>query len=656
MNLRRLNQWRTLANQGLTYLIALALGFNLVACGSSDLSEAIPPQPTTSEPKQSITEVSPPVAIQKLHQVLDQYQPQVTIISPKPDELLQDNTVNVQLNVQNFPVFQEETLGLSPHLQVILDNQPTQAIYDLSQPLTFEDLDPGTHTLRIFAAYPWDESYKNPEAYDQTVFHLFTRTPRNNPDLSQPLLTLNQPTGTYGAEPILLDFYLANPPVQPIDSEEVVEDTVDWKIQMTLNGESFLIDQWQPIYIKGVKSGKNWIQLQYLNQQGQPVNNVYNNTAKAFTYNPEVSNSLSQLFKGEFSEAQLQAIVDPDYVSEMANPVPEAPEPEELIEPAVLEENPLEESEPSSEETILSPVEGVLDDTEEQTATETPEIEADNLETAETVTDELVEEAIEQPETVEEPTAILEPVVEVEELPEVTETETDNLETVEEAVKEPETVEEPTAILEPVVEAEELPEVTETETDNLETVETVTDEPVEEAIEQPETVEEPAAIAEPVIEEEPSEITEIEDENLETVEAVTEEPTDETVIQIDETAETPIVVEEPMLEDTTIDEEITEIPEEIVEIDETPDVVGEESTEASQLEQPESEGWLNSIRKRIQLPFFQQKSVEMAEPQPVESVTIPEDTSSSEPISTKLSELREWFNSILNKIQLPFLK
>jgi hypothetical protein len=198
-------------------------------------------------------------------------------------------------------------------------------------------------------------------------FICLPRTPSNNPDLNQPLLTLNQPAGTYGAEPILLDFYLANSPVNPVDTEDVVEDSVDWQVQMTLNGEGFLIDQWQPIYIKGVKSGKNWIQLQYLDQQGQPLNNVYNNTAKVFTYNPEVSNSLSQLFKGEFSEAQLQAIVDPEYVSEIVNPVPQVEESEALSEPAVVEENPLEESEPVSEEPIFSPVEGVLEDIEEPT-------------------------------------------------------------------------------------------------------------------------------------------------------------------------------------------------------------------------------------------------------------------------------------------------
>ena len=577
------HQWRTLANRGFTYLIIFSLGFNLVGCSTPDVSKVTPPSPTIPEPTLSITEVSPPVAVQKLHSELDQYQPQVTIVSPQPDEVLQDNTVNIQLDVQNLPIFQENTLGLGPHLQVILDNQPAQAIYDLEQPLTFEDLEPGTHTLRVFAAYPWDESYKNEAAYDQTVFHLFTRTPSNNPNLSQPLLTLNQPTKTYGAEPILLDFYLSRPTIVAANSEEGVEDRPDWQIQMTLNGERFLIDQWQPIYIKGVKSGKNWIQLQYLDSQGQPLNNVYNNSAKVFTYNPDVSNSLSQLFKGELSASQLQAIVDPDYISEISTPVPEAEELEEPIEPSVLEENYLEESEPISEESTISPVEDIIDETEDS-----------------------VEEIIEE-----------------------------------------EAIEEDSAVVEPIVE-EELPETSQIEADESDTAETVTEEAVEEA------TEEDSAVVEPIVEEELPEVNQIEADNSDAAEITAEEPMDEPLIKIDETSETPIVIEEPLQEETVIEEEFTDIPEEIVEVNETLDVVAEDSPEELQLEQPESEGWFNSIKKRIQLPFFKQESVEVTQPQGIESMTIPEDLSNSEQTTTKKAKLRAWFDSVLKRIQLPF--
>ncbi|MGB3532501.1 MAG: hypothetical protein WBA13_03180 [Microcoleaceae cyanobacterium] len=431
MNLLRWNQWQTLANRSLTYLIVLWVGLSLVACSTDDLSETTLPTVTPPQLKQSIIEVSPPVAVQKLYQTLNQYQPQVKIITPRPDQVLEDNTVTLELEVEDLPIFREDTVGLGPHLQVILDDRPTQAIYNLDQPLTFKDLEPGTHTIRVFAAYPWDESYKNESAYDQTVFHLFTRTPTNHPDLNQPLLTLNQPTGTYGAEPILIDFYLANLPQRLVNSEDLVEAGPDWQVEMTLNGERYMIDQWQPIYIKGVKSGKNWIQLQYLDRQGQPLNNVYNNTTNVFTYDPEVSNALAQLFQGELSADQLQAIVDPDYVYEVPTPVIETEDieaaDENAVEPTVLEENEseltleetVEESEEANSPETTEAEEPISDDTAaaiEETIDETIEgletlkeliLEEENTESIETTIDETVEE-LEQEDNADDLEAVLE--------------------------------------------------------------------------------------------------------------------------------------------------------------------------------------------------------------------------------------------------------
>ncbi len=386
MNLFSLNRWQTLLSKGLTSLIIFSLSLSLAGCGTQDLSEPdIPPVSRRSEPIQSVTEVSPPASLQALHRTLDQYQPEVTIITPQPDELLQDNSVTVELNVENFPIFQDETFGLGPHLQVILDNQLTQPVYDLEQPLIFENLKAGTHTLRVFAAYPWDESFKNEMAYAQTTFHLFTKTPNNNPDASQPLLTLNRPQGTYGAEPILLDFYLSNRPIDPESLEDDIDNGANWQVEIILNGERYVIDQWQPIYIEGVQVGKNWIQLQYLNQQGEPVDNVYNNIARAFTYDPDLTDSLSQVFNGEFSPAQLQGMVDPDYV-------PVVEEPEGLIEPPVSEEEDGAESDPLP----------LLEDTPEATI-ETPE---DVEVFSDTIEPEEIEETVE---AVEAPSDIIEP-------------------------------------------------------------------------------------------------------------------------------------------------------------------------------------------------------------------------------------------------------
>ncbi|MGB3404868.1 MAG: hypothetical protein WBA77_19445 [Microcoleaceae cyanobacterium] len=708
MNLLRLNQWRTLAEKSLTYLIVLSVGLNLVGCSTPDIPEPLPPSQKAPEHTQSIVEVSPPIAVQKLHRTLDQYQPQIKIVSPPADKVLQDNTVTLELDVQNFPIFQQDTLGLGPYLQVILDDQPQKAIYNLDQPLTFEDLKPGTHTIRVFAAYPWGETYKNQEAYDQTVFHLFTRTPSNTPDLNQPLLTLNQPTGVYGTEPILLDFYLANLPVKPINSEEFVEDTVDWQVEMTLNGERFLIDQWQPIYIEGVKTGQNWIQLQYLDGQGQPFNNVYNNTGNVFTYDPEVSNSLSQLFKGEFSADMLQAIVDPDFVYEVPTPVAETEELDENpVEPAVSEEpeplleEPAEETLEEAEEANLTEAteaeEAIPDDTAaaiKESINETIEeletlkeliIEESNLESVETAIDETVEEleqedntddleavlednlteAIEQTEILEESVLLEDNIEEAEATVEEIDTlEKENIEETEAAIEQTETLEESIAEADNFENTEAAIEETETleesiaEADNFENTEA--------AIEETETSEE--FIAEEnnlssiegfdeatVNEEELTETVEFEEDNTNVIDERLEDTVDNTVIQIDETSEIPIVTEELSTEEVTVKEEdLTTIPEEVVAIYQTSDIISEENTNISQVEQPKSERLFSAIVKQIKGFFFDSNVTETTEPPEIKSVTIPDEGENAELMKTEKVEIKTWFNSVLKRVKLPF--
>ncbi|MGB7417267.1 MAG: hypothetical protein WA902_23935, partial [Thermosynechococcaceae cyanobacterium] len=97
----------------------------------------------------SIIEVSPSETIQALRADLDSRQPHVKILSPRSEEVVQDNRVKVKLQVEDLPIFQNEDLGLGPHLHLFVDDQPYRAIYDIDEPWLLEDLEPGTHTLRV---------------------------------------------------------------------------------------------------------------------------------------------------------------------------------------------------------------------------------------------------------------------------------------------------------------------------------------------------------------------------------------------------------------------------------------------------------------------------------------------------------------------------
>ncbi len=352
-----INRWRSVAR---TLLISglLVCVLNLWGCSGNSRGEAPKTRAVTarSAPKAApvklagkISEVSPPEVIQELRAVLEQYEPQVTIESPRPNEVLQDDTISVRLQVKDLPLSKDEKLGLGPHLHLFLDSQPYQAVYDVSQPIVLKDLSPGTHTIRAFASRPWHESFKNEGSYAQTTFHVFTKTSDNNPNLELPLLTYSRPQGVYGAEPIMLDFFLTNAPLHIVAQEDEKDDVADWRIKVTVNGSEFVLDRWQPLYLKGFTPGKNWVQLEYIDEKGNPIQNVYNNLARSFTYTPNGKDTLSKLVRDELSFAQARSIVDLNYKAETPEPSPEPSS--DLKEPAIVPVPKIEPSEsPKSEE------------------------------------------------------------------------------------------------------------------------------------------------------------------------------------------------------------------------------------------------------------------------------------------------------------------
>jgi hypothetical protein len=360
-------RWST-TRKLLASALALVLSMGLWGCG--DRTNVRKPDRLAGEAGPlvgRVAEVSPPATLQALRPALEVYQPQVKILSPRPNEVLKDDQVTVRLQAKDFPAFKNEALGLGPHLHVFLDNQPYRAVYNLDEPLTLSDLSPGSHTLRVFASRPWHESFKNEGAYAQTLFHVYTKTPDNAPDPNQPLLTYSRPQGDYGAEPVMLDFYLTNVPLHLIAQERPDDDVKDWKIRCTVNGDSFIFDEWQPIYLKGLKPGKNWVQLELLDEAGNPFPNPFNNTVRVITYTPNGSDTLSRLVRGELSADEARGIVDPNYVPPVPEPepvpeeMPPSPEPETIPSPEPSPAVPMPTPEPLPE---LEPLPDGKDDLE----------------------------------------------------------------------------------------------------------------------------------------------------------------------------------------------------------------------------------------------------------------------------------------------------
>jgi hypothetical protein len=299
--------WQEFGRRAVVLWMCVTVGLTMIGCSQpSSMQKEDSPIAIAKETKPQIEEVSPPEAIQQLGVELEQYDPQVKILGLEPDETVTDTTVNLRLQVKNFPIYQDAKLGLGPHLHVLLDDLPYETVYDVGKALTFKDLSPGTHTVRAFAVRPWDESFKSAGASDQLTFNILVATQANRPNAMEPLLTYNNPQGQYGTEPIMLDYSVT----LPTQKTEQKTSIAPWSVNINLNGQNFKTSENAPIYLKGFKPGVNWLKLELLNANGKPVANAFSETVRLITLTPNGQDTLSRLVRGDLTAQDAERIVN----------------------------------------------------------------------------------------------------------------------------------------------------------------------------------------------------------------------------------------------------------------------------------------------------------------------------------------------------------
>lgn len=222
-------------------------------------------RPTTS-PWQ---EVAPPEPVQQLQAALATRQPVVEILAPADDTLLPPGPWTLQLRVHDWPLVDGGDLGLGPHLMVQLDQEPPQAWTRTEG--TLPELSPGSHRLTVYAAQPWDEARKNPGAWQQIRLHRTAPNPLALPQRGSPQLLAVSPPAEAGDEPLLLDWLLLDAPLQNLRGTGN-----PWRLRLTLNGEAVILEQQTPLWLRGWRPGPNALQLEWLDERGDPLNPPFN--------------------------------------------------------------------------------------------------------------------------------------------------------------------------------------------------------------------------------------------------------------------------------------------------------------------------------------------------------------------------------------------
>ena len=273
--------------RGLTSFLGILL--TLLIIGASPLAgQALPDwiarqtfeksQPSLkSNPDGTLQEVAPPTSVQRLRQRLDRHHPDLQLISPENDEVISSSEVEQVLEVKDWPLVNDRELGGGPHVMVQIDALPPRR---LDQPegdrlhLSLTGLEAGSHRYSAWAAYPWGEAVKSPGAALQGRFHLWQKLDGTQPTSEDPWLVPVSSADGQSQQQLLLDWLIWNAPLQNLR-----EGDGRWRVRISINGDSFLMDRQEPLWIRHKAEGRGTdIQMELVNGLGEPLQPVFNNS------------------------------------------------------------------------------------------------------------------------------------------------------------------------------------------------------------------------------------------------------------------------------------------------------------------------------------------------------------------------------------------
>ena len=223
-----------------------------------------------------LQEVAPPGAVQEIKRRLSNRRPQLRLLSPKADSITNSSTIELTLAIEDWPVSRDPELGIGPHVAIQVDDRPLIRLDQLDDNLVkiqLNDLNPGSHRFSAWAAYPWGEAVKSSGASLQWQLHQWQRLEGSQPQADEPWLVPNPITDHINHQPLLIDWLLWNAPLQNLRDGDA-----QWRVRVSLDGDSFLADRQDALWLKGSGSnGGATLQMELLDGRGEPLQPVFNN-------------------------------------------------------------------------------------------------------------------------------------------------------------------------------------------------------------------------------------------------------------------------------------------------------------------------------------------------------------------------------------------
>lgn len=253
---------------------AAIVSLSIVSCGNNESGE----KAATTE---SVVATHPDIELASVSASPEFKDAQISVSAMKGEKAGADSTkISFVFDVKNYELTAQtadheaklcNNSGQGQHIHFIMDNMPYKALYEPKNEITLANNT--EHYLMVFLSRSYHESVKSPGA--AAVVHFKIDEKGKVEKLAAPttpMIFYSRPKGDYigkDTENILLDYYVwQNGPA-----------TGDFAVQAMLlpaNGVpkdtvTFMLDKWEPKFLKNLPMGKNTLTLTLTDKNGQPM-------------------------------------------------------------------------------------------------------------------------------------------------------------------------------------------------------------------------------------------------------------------------------------------------------------------------------------------------------------------------------------------------
>ncbi len=189
----------------------------------------------------------------------------IELIQPTDYEELAAGKLSFQYDVKNF------RLDGGNYITLKLNQDFS---YESTKPDLTVPVGQGNYVALSFLCLPNHISLKNYGNYVVRNFQVGKSSGKAKDD-TKPMIFYHYPDGqiTRQENGVLLDFYLLN--------TSLGED--GYKVKIEIADQEFLVEEWVPYLIEGLKNGEHNVTLSLLDKNNKPVNSVFHTATGSFT-------------------------------------------------------------------------------------------------------------------------------------------------------------------------------------------------------------------------------------------------------------------------------------------------------------------------------------------------------------------------------------